>query len=91
MSGVIEAEHYREARQALCADPIVQDMAAGVRHEPLDELQHESGTPRFEFMLAANEEYRSRGGKVTAHLGGVAEAILLILNSGNHYPDLDRP
>lgn len=77
--GVLESDDYRKTREALKADPIIRDMAGGVRDHPLDELQHEDGNPRWEFMSAALEEYKSRGGKIATHIGGPAEAILMIL------------
>lgn len=83
----IEAGHYEEARRALMADPVVQDMAEGVRWATVRaDLAHADGTPRFEFMTAASREYFARGGTYSAdrplHIGAVAEAILRILDGG---------
>lgn len=76
----IEAEHYDEARRILRDDPIVQDMARGLAGTNRSFLAHDNGTPRFEFMNAANREYAARGGTHQAHIGAVAEALLLILS-----------
>jgi hypothetical protein len=73
---ILEDSHYEESRKALMQDPIVQDMARGLEGHPIEELAHESGTPRHEFMLAANREYHERGGLAPGHLGAVAEALL---------------
>lgn len=78
---VIEAAHYEETRQRLAADPIVKGMAKGLANVPRDQMVHDSGTPRFEFMLAANVEYHARGGKDTGHIGAVAEALLRLLEA----------
>lgn len=78
---IIEARHYGDARRVLRNDPIVKDMARGLVDVPLDALTHEDGSPRFEFMQRANREYAKRGGTNQAHIGGVAEALLMILNS----------
>jgi hypothetical protein len=75
----IQAKHYETARRVLMNDLIVQDMAGGLRDVPLNELQHEDGTPRFEFMQAANNEYDRRGGTNHAHIGAVAEALLTLI------------
>lgn len=75
----IEAPHYEETRIRLMADPIVQDMAEGLRGVPTGQMAHESGNPRFEFMQAANHEYRRRGGQDGGHIGAIAEALLRIL------------
>lgn len=65
---VIEAPHYEETRKALAADPIIQAMAEELRQAPPEvraTFAHDDGTPRHDFMLAANREYRSRGGPST--------------------------
>lgn len=75
-----EAQHYEETRQRLMSDPTVRDMVEGLRSVPRDQLAHPNGTPRFEFMQAANREYHKRTGQSAgAHIGGVAEAILRLL------------
>lgn len=75
----IVANHYRETVAALLADPIVHDLASGVLGHDLAELAHDSGTPRHEFMGAANREYAARGGQIHGHIGAVAEAVLALL------------
>ncbi|MCX2931392.1 hypothetical protein ORI20_13995 [Mycobacterium sp. CVI_P3] len=77
----IESEHYAQTRQRLAADPIVQNMAIGLQGVPRDQLTHDDGGPRFEFMQAANHEYENRGGTDGArHIGAVAEALLQLLD-----------
>jgi hypothetical protein len=76
----IRAAHYGETVEQLKADPIVHAMAAAVAGSPRDELAHPDGTPRHEFMGHANAEYDLRGGRVTGHLGAVAEALLALLD-----------
>ena len=78
----IEAAHYAEARTKFMNDPIVQTLAKGLTDVPLDKLAHADGSPRWEFMQGANNEYGKRGGKFHAHIGAVAEALLLILKNG---------
>ena len=80
----IIANEYREARAAFEADPIVKDMAGGLAGVPRDELRHEGeDTPRMAFMMAANREYRARGGEVVGYgMGDLAHAILNILDKG---------
>lgn len=76
----IRADHYREDVDRLIADPIVRDMAGGLAGESIANLTHDDGTPRFEFLLAANAEYTRRAGHgANAHLGGVPEALVAIL------------
>lgn len=75
----IQAAHYAEARNKLMTDPIIQDMVVGLEAVSLDALQHDDGTPRFEFMQVANAEYDKRGGTYKAHLGAVPEALLALL------------
>jgi hypothetical protein len=75
----IEDEHYGETRRALMADPIIRDMAEGVRHMATWDLAHADGAPRFEFMNGALREYKRRGGTIPTHIGGPAEAILALL------------
>jgi hypothetical protein len=58
---VIQAANYAETEARLMRDPILIDMAEGVRRMDRGDLAWESGTPRHEFMLAANDEYRKRG------------------------------
>lgn len=79
----IEARHYSETRERLAQDPIVRAMAAGLPVSLLEDgsITHESGTPRFGFMQAANAEYRARGGQDGGHIGGVAEAVIAVLKS----------
>lgn len=77
----IEAAHYGETRTALVADPIIIAMAQGLAGIPLAELQHEDGGPVWQFMSAASDEYHKRGGTIQAHIGGPAEALLILLNA----------
>lgn len=80
----IEAEHYGETRKALMADPIIRDMAEGVRDTLLKDIAWTNLAgqlePKHEFMMAALREYGRRGGEIGTHIGGPAEAILALLN-----------
>ncbi|AGM61600.1 hypothetical protein SEA_SOILDRAGON_85 [Mycobacterium phage SoilDragon] len=79
---VIEAKHYEETRQRLTKDPIVIALSEEIRGLPREQMVHEdSDTPRFEFMQAANREYRRRGGTDGGHIGAIAEAIIRILDA----------
>lgn len=77
----MRAAHYNEAVDRLMDDPVVRMMAADLIRADVRTalLAHDDGTPRFEFMTGANEEYRARGGTDSAHIGAIAEAILKIL------------
>jgi len=77
----LEAAHYQETRDRLINDPIVQDMAVTITADMLPDITHDSGSPRFEFMLPANDEYRKRGGTDGGHIGAIAEAILMIVKA----------
>lgn len=86
MIHVLEADHYREARKALAADDIVRKMASEVPDVAKNSLVHEGGGPRFEMMQLANGEYEARGGTTKAHIGAVAEAIIIIWKEGGWVP-----
>ena len=77
----IVAAHYGETERRLQADPIVIAMAIGLERVPRDQLQHDGGTPRHEFMMAAMREYASRGGKDGGHIGAVSAALLALLDA----------
>ncbi|MGW0061367.1 hypothetical protein ACWDTT_15755 [Streptosporangium sandarakinum] len=75
----IRASHYDDAVSRLVADPIVRRMVVGLTSEADAVLTHDDGkTPRFEFMQGANAEYAKRGGVIDAHIGAVAEALLVL-------------
>lgn len=76
----IRSADYAVAEARLAQDPIVLAMAAGLAHEPREQLAHDGGTPRHEFMGAANREYYERGGTDVGHLGAVARALLAVLD-----------
>jgi hypothetical protein len=85
---MIESPDYEVIRQRLMKDPIVIAMAKGLEGEDLSEMVHNPNlddpfnpnpTPRFEFMLAANKEYRKRGGKDGGHIGAIAEVLLRLV------------
>lgn len=80
MSTTIRAAHYSETEQRLAEDPIVHDLAAGLLREDRAELAHEDGTPRHEFMGAANARYRELGGTDGGHLGAIPSALLALLD-----------
>jgi hypothetical protein len=78
---VLESPDYEETRQRMMWDPIVIAMAKGLRDVPRDQMAWDGGnTPRHEFMLAANAEYRSRGGTDGGHLGAVPEALIRLVD-----------
>jgi hypothetical protein len=77
---VIRSKDYDITEDRLTSDPIVQAMAKGLAGVPRSEMVHEdSTTPRFEFMQAANAEYRSRGGTDGGHIGAIAHALLKLI------------
>lgn len=85
---IIESPDYEETRQRLMKDPIIIAMAKGLKGAPINDIAHvhnlddpfnPNPTPRFEFMMAANSEYRSRGGTDGGHMGAVAEALLRLM------------
>jgi len=78
---VLEAKHYQETRDRLAKDPIVIAMAASLTPEVIDAETHDSGSVKFGFMLAANEEYAKRGGSGQGHIGAVAEALAMIVRA----------
>jgi len=72
----IEAEHYREVRDQMRADPIIQQMAREVPWYHQKEFIDKDGHPTWQFMSRANATYSIRGGKIGGHIGAVAEAII---------------
>jgi hypothetical protein len=84
---VIESEDYENTRQRLMKDQVVLAMAQGLSNTPSEEMVHPGPdkTPRFEFIQAANAEYRKRLERLELpddqprHLGGVAEALIRLL------------
>lgn len=78
VGAVVEAPHYREEVDALKADPIVAAMARELGAVELEKVAHEDGSPRFDFMCAANQQYSKRGGKGAKSIGGVAKAVLAL-------------
>jgi hypothetical protein len=87
---MIRAKEYGETEERLTKDPIVIEMAHGLADTPREQLVHEADEdgeqPRFEFMMAANKEYRERGGTDGGHIGAVATALLKVLDSGEVKP-----
>jgi len=80
MAFVIEGPEYQQTREKLKQDPIVIDMAGGLKDVPLSELTHDDGHVTYDFMLASNAEYTKRAGHgPNAHIGGVAEALLMLV------------
>ena len=91
MPHVIEDDSYRETREKLKTDVIIQGMAA----EMLNQMQKEGMdakamladlthgdpdySPNSDFMMLALREYKRRGGTIATHIGGPAEAILTII------------
>lgn len=78
-----ESPEYERTRLRLVADPVVQDMARGCRGLHRDTMAHPGpdGGPRHEFMLASLRRYEELAGHpAESHIGGVAEAILRLLD-----------
>jgi hypothetical protein len=75
----LRAKHYDETESRLASDPIVLEMARGLVTVPRDQMAHEDGSPRFEFMQAANAQYRKMGGCDGGHIGAVASALLRVV------------
>ena len=78
---VIRSKEYDDAELRLMKDPIVYAMSRGLAGVPRDQMVHENGTPRFEFMMAANNEYRARGGTDGMAIGTIAHALLRLLDA----------
>ena len=67
---IFKSPKYEEEAQRLLGDPIIRGMAA--------ELPHGMGNAELEswdFMRAAEQTYRDRGGRLQLSLGGPAEAV----------------
>ena len=80
--GGIESADYQQNRERMFNERIVRDMAVGMRQVPTSQLVHmETGAPTFDFMCAANNEYKRRGGQL-AHIGCVAEALIALRKAG---------
>ena len=76
-----ETGGVREVKSAARTVELLELLAArGDRPARLQELADELGVPRHEFMLAANDEYRKRGGTDSGHIGAIAIAILALLD-----------
>lgn len=84
----IEATEYEATRVRLTRDPVVQSMALGCLATDPAEMKHPGGGATHDFMLAALREYADRAGHPAGcHIGGVAEAILRLLDM----PEADWP
>ena len=79
--GGIESEDYQLNRERMFNERIVRDMAVGLRETPTAQLINSDGRPSLDFMMAANNEYQSRGGQL-AHIGCVAEALIALRKAG---------
>lgn len=79
----IESEDYEVTRQRMMKDPIVIAMAEGLFNTTVKDITHPGPekTPRFEFMMMANKEYRRRGGTDGGHIGAVAEALIRLVDA----------
>lgn len=83
----IESADYEQTRQRLMKDPDVRSMALGIAHAVIygvatkNNLVHEDGSPRHEFMMRCNDQYRRMGGNQTnpLHIGAIAEVIVRLL------------
>lgn len=74
----LEAKHYSEEIEALKKEPAIIAMAKGLEGEKFAELAHGPDSPKFEFMLAANAEYKARTGKAGGAIGAVGRALLAL-------------
>ena len=84
MTTVLRSADYDEAVESLAANPVVIAMAAEVPDDAEAECFHETGSPRFDFMKGALDEFHRRAPGVDAHhIGGVAEAIAKIKGWGD--------
>jgi hypothetical protein len=84
--GEIVSDKYREEQARLMADPIIREMAATVVADPPPwELDS------WNFIVAAGNEYKRRGGTQQESIGGPAKAIAALVAEGGpcaHYaPD----
>jgi hypothetical protein len=68
----IESERYAKEEATLVEDPIIKQMAAEIS-DP-DGVDMKS----YEFMVAASDTYRERGGFQARSIGGPARAIRAI-------------
>ena len=76
---VIESEDYRRTRLALMADPIIQWMEQDISRLPDHEImQEDDETPTYNFMIGALEQYKRLGGEIRTHIGGPAEAVIML-------------
>jgi hypothetical protein len=75
----IEAESYQATREALMADPIIQAMADVVPPLAVAGLSDDDGEPTWGFIRKAMDTYARLGGTVETHIGGPAEAVLMIV------------
>ena len=67
----MRAAHYDAVERALEADPVIQRMYRELENAGYD-LPDLDG---WDFIQAALQEYRRRGGTVQTHIGGPAAAI----------------
>jgi hypothetical protein len=79
---MIQASHYSETETRLTGDPVVIAMAQELHQAGMtfDVLTHPGGSPKFDFMMRANDEYRDRGGQDGGHIGAVPTAVLTVLS-----------
>jgi hypothetical protein len=79
-SGVaLVSDDYRQELRDLLDDPITHDMAEGLGNVAFPQIMHPGGSPTFDFMVASNAEYRSRGGTHGRSMGGVGRALIGLL------------
>jgi hypothetical protein len=83
------SKEYGETVARLRANAIIQRLAVSLTLTPLSELAHDDGTPRFEFMLAANRRFADTealnegnpaytADEGPRHIGAIAEALLAV-------------
>ena len=76
MTHVIESDDYRDEQARLMEDPLIRDMAEGIRRMSLSDEELDS----WAFMSSASDEYNRRGGQADS-IGGPARAIKALLKS----------
>jgi hypothetical protein len=83
MPSAHDGNQYTNAIAELRRDPIVIGLANGLTGVPRSDLVTPSGGMRTEFMTAANEEYRRKGGdgKTPRPLGAVGQAVLSLMDT----------
>ena len=71
----------RDVILRLADDPIIIDMATGLKDTPVDELAWKYGNPRYDFMISAGAQYNDiHDGQPKAQPGDIAYAVLVAMD-----------